>query len=93
MIVEQDIFLCFYTYLASMCCAADESLQKGMLIDPCTPKGYSHAEPLKLSPDSVDDKERLLSTFDSKGNFSECRSAAFKLLQKENGRQFSQTNF
>ncbi|KAI6676836.1 hypothetical protein NL676_037632 [Syzygium grande] len=63
---------------------ADESLQKGMLIDPCTPKGYSHAEPLKLSPDSVDDKERLLSTFDSKGNFSECRSAAFKLLQKEN---------
>ncbi|KAI3429160.1 ATP-diphosphatase [Psidium guajava] len=64
---------------------AEESLQKGMLVDPCTPKGYSHPEPLKLSPGSVDDKERFLSTFDSKGNFSECRSAAFKLLQKEKG--------
>ncbi|KAF8021473.1 hypothetical protein BT93_G1805 [Corymbia citriodora subsp. variegata] len=60
---------------------ADESLQKAMLVDPCTPKGYSHAEPLKLTPGSVGG--RFLSTFDSKGNFSECRSAAFKLLQKE----------
>ncbi|XP_010066911.2 probable apyrase 6 isoform X1 [Eucalyptus grandis] len=62
---------------------ADESHQMGMLVDPCTPKGYSHAEQLKLTPGAVDEKERLLSTFDSKGNFSECRSAAFKLLQKE----------
>ncbi|KAE8023258.1 hypothetical protein FH972_008978 [Carpinus fangiana] len=60
-----------------------ESLQKGTLLDPCTPKGYSHnVESLKLSPGSLEDKSKYLATLQSKGNFSECRSAALTLLQK-----------
>ncbi|KAJ6429426.1 hypothetical protein OIU84_020952 [Salix udensis] len=45
---------------------AAESLGKGISVDPCTPKGYSH----------------VVSTLHSKGNFSKCRSAALTLLQK-----------
>nr|XP_018680908.1 PREDICTED: probable apyrase 6 [Musa acuminata subsp. malaccensis] len=39
---------------------SDVSRQEGTLVDPCSPKGYSHG-----------------------GNFSECRSTALSLLQKE----------
>ncbi|KAG2707178.1 hypothetical protein I3843_05G124200 [Carya illinoinensis] len=60
-----------------------ESLEKRILIDPCTPKGYSHSvESWKLSPGSLDTKNRYLATLQSKGNFSECRNAALMLLQK-----------
>jgi apyrase len=66
--------------------AVTESLQKGTLLDPCTPKGYSHnVESLKLSPGSLEDKSKYLATLQSKGNFSECRSAALTLLQKGKG--------
>ncbi|CAL2231746.1 unnamed protein product [Prunus armeniaca] len=60
-----------------------ESLQKRMSIDPCTPKGYSYKmQSSKLSPSSSVEKHRHLSTLQSRGNFSECRSAAIMMLQK-----------
>ncbi|PNT17006.1 hypothetical protein POPTR_010G169100v4 [Populus trichocarpa] len=63
--------------------AAAESLEKGIFKDPCTPKGYSHVvESWKLSPGSLTEKNRFVSTLHSRGNFSECRSAALTLLQK-----------
>ncbi|KAF9674448.1 hypothetical protein SADUNF_Sadunf10G0128300 [Salix dunnii] len=62
---------------------AAESLEKGVFMDPCTPKGYSHVvESWKLSPGSLTEKNRVVSTLHSRGNFSECRSAALSLLQK-----------
>lgn len=61
-----------------------------MLVDPCTPKGYSHsAESLKLSPGSFGEKNTLFSTLRPKGNFSECRSAALMMLQNGKGCKFS----
>lgn len=54
--------------------AAAESLQKGILIDPCTPKGYS-----------LDGKNEYLSAIHGQGNFSECRAASLTLLQKGKG--------
>ncbi|PON67052.1 Nucleoside phosphatase [Trema orientale] len=60
-----------------------KSFREGSPIDPCTPTGYSYvAESLKLSPGLLDEKNRYSSTLQSKGNFSECRSAALMLLQK-----------
>ncbi|KAK7274835.1 hypothetical protein RIF29_15934 [Crotalaria pallida] len=58
---------------------ASQSPQAGLHIDPCTPTGYSHAvESWKFSPSSQSDK----STVQTRGNFSECRSAALMLLRK-----------
>ncbi|CAK7326086.1 unnamed protein product [Dovyalis caffra] len=63
--------------------SAAESLEKGIVMDPCTPKGYSHdVESWKLSPGSLTEKNRFASTLHSRGNFSECRSAALTLLHK-----------
>lgn len=61
-----------------------EALISGDLnLDPCTPKGYSHnAELGKLSPGSLEQQNRYLADLQSKGNFSECRSAALMMLQK-----------
>ncbi|KAJ7943475.1 Nucleoside phosphatase GDA1/CD39 [Quillaja saponaria] len=62
--------------------SAAVSLQKGLLIDPCTPKGYSHnIESWNPSPGSLGLKNRQ-STLETRGNFTECRSAALMLLQK-----------
>lgn len=58
---------------------AAESLQKGIYIDPCSPKGYLHR--VESSPGSLAAKIKL-STLQAGGNFSECRSAALTLLQK-----------
>ena len=54
--------------------AAAESLQKGILIDPCTPKGYS-----------LDEKNEYLSAIHAQGNFSVCRAASITLLQEGKG--------
>ncbi|XP_028761963.1 probable apyrase 6 isoform X2 [Neltuma alba] len=62
---------------------APQSLQKGLQIDPCTPKGYSHNdESWKHSSGSMKEENQYLSSLQSRGNFSECRSAALMLLQK-----------
>ncbi|KAK4429995.1 putative apyrase 6 [Sesamum alatum] len=63
---------------------ATESIQREMPVDPCTPRGYApDKDALKLSPTSLIRKNRYLSTLLPSGNFSECRSAALKLLQKD----------
>ncbi|XP_061990061.1 probable apyrase 6 isoform X1 [Rosa rugosa] len=63
--------------------SASEALQNRMIIDPCTPKGYSYKmESSKLSPSSLGEKNEYLSALQSRGNFSECRSAANMMLQK-----------
>jgi len=60
-----------------------ESLEGRKLVDPCTPRGYTHGqETQKLSPVSLIEKNRYQSTLHPNGNFSECRSASLKLLQK-----------
>ncbi|KAJ4840642.1 hypothetical protein Tsubulata_034196 [Turnera subulata] len=64
--------------------SASKSLEKGMFLDPCTPVGYSpsmESSQLPFSGPSTENS-RLLSSFYSRGNFSECRSAALMLLQK-----------
>ncbi|GAV75596.1 GDA1_CD39 domain-containing protein [Cephalotus follicularis] len=59
-----------------------QSIQKAMHIDPCAPNGYLHdMEWRNLSPGSLSDNKHV-NAFQSKGNFSECRSAALSLLQK-----------
>lgn len=65
---------------------AAKTLQKGSSVDPCTPYGYSRtSESEALSPGFMVERNRYLSTFHSKGNFSECRSVALMLLQKGKG--------
>ncbi|CAL1390199.1 unnamed protein product [Linum trigynum] len=62
-----------------------KSIEKGgVSLDPCTPMGYSHVMAAgSSSPGSfTENKDRLLSNLQPKGNFSECRSAALSLLQK-----------
>ncbi|KAG8366346.1 hypothetical protein BUALT_Bualt17G0070300 [Buddleja alternifolia] len=62
---------------------ASDSLQTGKPVDPCTPRGYTHDDDAwKLSPPSLIEKNRYLSTLLPNGNFTECRSASLKLLQK-----------
>ncbi|EYU28756.1 hypothetical protein ABFS82_12G101800 [Erythranthe guttata] len=69
-----------------------ESFNKGKPIDPCTPRGYSsNKEALKLSPSSLTEKNKYLSTLLPNGNFSECRSASLKLLQKDQDKCSYQT--
>lgn len=54
------------------------------LMDPCSPRGYPHnLMSLKLSPSSLSDRTRHLSSLYPSGNFSECRSASLSLLQKD----------
>ena len=54
-----------------------------MRIDPCTPTGYLHnVESWKFSPSSGSDQSQYQPTVQTKGNFSECRSAALMLLQR-----------
>ncbi|KAK6159953.1 hypothetical protein DH2020_003334 [Rehmannia glutinosa] len=68
--------------------AATESLQRNKPMDPCTPRGYApDKEAWKLSPTSLIEKNRYPSTLLPSGNFSECRSASLKLLQKDQGQR------
>ncbi|GAB2214425.1 hypothetical protein Droror1_Dr00018771 [Drosera rotundifolia] len=65
---------------ASSLSAATGAPEKKLLMDPCTPKGYSHHTTLKtLSPDSVALKYE--SSFRAVGNFSQCKTAALMVLQ------------
>ncbi|KAG0476219.1 hypothetical protein HPP92_013060 [Vanilla planifolia] len=52
--------------------------------DPCTPKGYGYGvEQRKLSSAAFSSKIEFNGTPNAFGNFSECRSAALMILQKE----------
>ncbi|CAN0923654.1 Probable apyrase 6 [Linum grandiflorum] len=60
-----------------------ESAEKGLILDPCTPAGYSNVMAAESSSSgSLTEKWDLLSNLQPKGNFSKCRSAALTLLQK-----------
>ncbi|XP_022972832.1 probable apyrase 6 isoform X2 [Cucurbita maxima] len=62
-----------------------KTLQNGLTVDPCTPTGFSHTSESEAPSPSVMVVERNrynMSSFHSKGNFSECRSVALMLLQK-----------
>jgi len=66
--------------------AASQYIQKGLRIDPCTPAGYSYSmDSWKSSPSSHSEKNQYQPTVRTRGNFSECRSAALMLLQKGKG--------
>lgn len=59
-----------------------ESVQQEILIDPCSPKGYSYVgKPAGVLNSELDHQ----SIAQAGGNFSACRSAASMLLQKEKG--------
>ncbi|KAK8484366.1 hypothetical protein V6N11_049640 [Hibiscus sabdariffa] len=60
---------------------AADSLHKEMYIDPCTPKGYL-PQSSNLSLGFVAEKSKYSSELQARGNFSECRSAALRLLHK-----------
>ncbi|XP_038707418.1 probable apyrase 6 [Tripterygium wilfordii] len=63
--------------------AVEPSRTGEISLDPCTPKGYSHnVESLIFSPNSLAGRKTLPS-LQSSGNFTECRSAALMLLQKD----------
>ncbi|XP_021722887.1 probable apyrase 6 [Chenopodium quinoa] len=60
---------------------ATKSSEEELTMDPCTPKGYAESiNSFNLAPDSS--AKKYLSTFHAAGNFSECRAAALKLLQR-----------
>jgi hypothetical protein len=78
-IVNFELFLFFV--------AAVPSVRKGIVIDPCTPRGYtmSSEELVRLHAGSVNGVNVIPSTILSAGNFSECRNTALALLQKGQG--------
>lgn len=62
---------------------AAESVQTKKQIDPCTPRGYKYDKLSEgLSPSSILENRRYSPDLHPSGNFSECRSASLKLLQK-----------
>ncbi|GMJ05668.1 apyrase 6 [Hibiscus trionum] len=58
-----------------------DSLHKEINIDPCTPKGYL-PQSSNLSLGFMAEKSKYTSELQARGNFSECRSAALRLLHK-----------
>uniref|UniRef100_A0A7N1A042 Apyrase n=1 Tax=Kalanchoe fedtschenkoi TaxID=63787 RepID=A0A7N1A042_KALFE len=62
-----------------------ESTQTDTLIDPCTPKGYSHDSTLSnLAPRSLAEEKIQANSLQAQGDFSQCRSVALAMLQKGN---------
>lgn len=63
-------------------------MRHGTFRDPCTPKGYlQDVEQQKPPAGALNLKREDTSISHAVGNFSECRSAALKLLQKEKGKR------
>ncbi|XP_076911801.1 putative apyrase 6 isoform X2 [Bidens hawaiensis] len=60
-----------------------ESFSSKILLDPCSPKGYTH-NLIKgnTTPNSLIKIDEQSSILHASGNFSECRSASLTLLQK-----------
>ena len=67
--------------------AAANSTGEGIVPDPCIPKGYILETNLQKDlPGFLADKGKFTATLQAAGNFSECRSAAFAMLQEEKGK-------
>ncbi|CAH8252279.1 unnamed protein product [Arabidopsis lyrata] len=63
--------------------SAANSTGEGIVPDPCTPKGYILKTNLQKDlPGFLADKGKFIATLQAAGNFSECRSAAFAMLQE-----------
>lgn len=62
-------------------------LSKGVTIDPCTPHGYKRSveENARHSAIVSTATHSPVSSIISRGNFSECREAAYSLLQHGHG--------
>eukprot|EP00249_Psilotum_nudum_P020422 c27696_g1_i1 orf=367-2088(+) len=60
------------------------SVENGVVVDPCTPKGFimNSEELARLSTAFLDSRQIKVSSILSAGNFSECQKAALNLLQK-----------
>ncbi|KAL1828813.1 hypothetical protein ACET3Z_007225 [Daucus carota] len=61
---------------------AAKSVPMEKQVDPCTPRGYKHELSEGLSPSTMLENRRYSPDLHPSGNFSECRSASLKLLQK-----------
>ncbi|KAL2903908.1 putative apyrase 6 [Bienertia sinuspersici] len=62
---------------------ATKTVDKELIIDPCTPKGYAQSQgAISYNVSSDSSASKYLSSFHATGNFSECRAAALKLLQR-----------
>ncbi|KAL8150164.1 hypothetical protein V2J09_019972 [Rumex salicifolius] len=62
--------------------STDEAPMKGLVIDPCTPKGYpldSKTKDSSLTPSA----HKYSTSFQARGNFSDCRAAALTLLHQK----------
>lgn len=82
-LLRWQMIWCWFFILLS---AASQYIQGGLRIDPCTPAGYSYnVDSGKFSPGSDSEKSHLQSKVQTRGNFSECRSAALMLLQTGKG--------
>ncbi|AAD39310.1 Hypothetical protein [Arabidopsis thaliana] len=67
--------------------SAANSTGEGIVPDPCIPKGYILETNLQKDlPGFLADKGKFTATLQAAGNFSECRSAAFAMLQEEKGK-------
>ncbi|KAK8941508.1 putative apyrase 6 [Platanthera guangdongensis] len=67
--------------------SGEESTASRVYTDPCSPKGYSHSvSPTSVSFPTAGSSSEHHSIAYARGNFSECKSAAVILLQKEKDR-------
>ena len=66
-------------------------LAQGVTIDPCTPRNYKRSaeENARHSKTVSTATHSPVSTIISRGNFSECREAAYSLLQHGHGNECS----
>ena len=67
--------------------APRKGLAKGVVVDPCTPRGYVRTleENSRHSATVSTATHSTVSSIVSHGNFSECRTAAYSLLQNGHG--------
>jgi hypothetical protein len=75
-------------FVTMMCFAVlKKETDEAVVIDPCTPQGYkwSLEERQHLAVSVSTATHSPVSSIVSQGNFSECRSAAYSLLQKDQG--------
>ncbi|CAM6105167.1 unnamed protein product [Calypogeia fissa] len=59
------------------------ALEKGVVLDPCTPRGYVQEKPSLIAHEDIGGSARdTVVSIRSAGNFTACRIAALRLLQK-----------
>ncbi|RID57585.1 hypothetical protein BRARA_F00950 [Brassica rapa] len=61
---------------------AANSTEKGIVTDPCTPKGYILDKNSTVEGIVLPEESKFTDSLQAAGNFSKCRSAAFNILQE-----------